>query len=407
MSAGAGGDPAAANPPAGEPSATTLTASIVEDIAAIPASEWNALEAGGDPFLSHEFLSALEGTGCLGAGHGWYPRHLVLRDAAGRLAGASPMYRKDNSWGEFVFDWAWADAFHRHGVHYYPKLVTGVPYTPVTGTRLLVAPGTGAVPVRRRLIREGIRYAGDAGMSGLHWLFVRPDEAGLLAEAGLMRRTGLQYHWHNPGYADFNDFLASLTSRRRKTIRRERRAVTEQGLTLEVRHGDGLDTRDWSMVHGFYASIYERKHGYASLTEAFFHRIGKTMGDRVVIVLARDGNGVPVACAINFRGPGALFGRFWGATGKFDNLHFEACYYQGIEYCIRNGLRRFEPGAQGEHKIPRGFLPTATWSAHWIAHPEFHRVLSRYCRQERDLMVEEHRELMSRSPFRRCGPDGE
>jgi len=380
--------------------ATALKASVIEDIGTIAASEWNALNAAGDPFLSHEFLSALEGTGCVGKAHGWFPRHLALRDETGRLVGASPMYLKDNSWGEFVFDWAWADAFHRHGITYYPKLVSGIPYTPVTGTRLLAVPDVNQGTVRRELIRQGVRYAKESGLSGVHWLFVRPDESELLDASGLMRRTGLQYHWHNAGYCAFDDFLGSLTSRRRKTIRRERRYVAEQGLTLQVRHGSELDRGEWSMVHRFYASIYDRKHGYAALTEDFFRRIGKSMGDRVVLVLALDQDRQPVACAINFRGDDALYGRFWGSTGQYHSLHFEACFYQGIEYCIRHGLRRFEPGAQGEHKIPRGFLPTATWSAHWIANPGFSTVLKRYCEQEQGLMVEEYRELMSLSPYR-------
>lgn len=392
----------AAEREASETGGAALTASIVEDLATVSASEWNVLDLGGDPFLSHEFLLALEDTNSVGEAHGWYPRHLTLRSGNGRLVGASPMYLKNNSWGEFVFDWTWADAYHRHGLDYYPKLVAGVPYTPVTGARLLVATDTDRSRVRGELIRQGMRYAARSELSGVHWLFVRPDESELLAETGLIRRTGLQYHWHNPGYADFDDFLASLTSRRRKTIRRERRFVNEQGLTLQVRHGSELDSREWSMVYRFYASIYDRKHGYPSLTEAFFQRIGRTMGDRVVLVLALDPDRRPVACAINFRGGDALYGRFWGCTAQYHSLHFEACYYQGVEYCIRHGLRRFEPGAQGEHKIPRGFLPTATWSGHWIADPRFRAVLKRYCDQERELMVEEYRELMARSPYRQA-----
>jgi uncharacterized protein len=371
----------------------------LESLNAVGPQEWNRLGGGQEPFLSHEFLVALERHGCVGQNFGWYPRHLILRDARGALIGAMPMYIKTNSYGEFVFDQSWASAFERHGLDYYPKLVVSIPYTPITGPRLLVAPGTDARAIKDLLIQHAIGFAKTSGFSGIHWLFTDPDDTQRLRHSGLMLRLGLQYHWHNSGFRDFEHFLDGLQSRKRKKIKRERARVAEQAVKLRVVHGDEADDALWRTVHRFYVGIFDRKWGIPTLTLGFFKEIGRTMGASVVLVLAEHAGRI-VACAVNFRASEALYGRFWGCEQTFHSLHFEACYYQGIDYCIAHGLRRFEPGAQGEHKIARGFLPSRTWSAHWVAHSRFRGVLADFCRREQAAMEQECQALWSLSPFR-------
>ncbi|MGH8503440.1 MAG: GNAT family N-acetyltransferase [Gammaproteobacteria bacterium] len=364
----------------------------------VGAAEWNRL-AGDEPFLSHEFLVALERHGCVGQTFGWHPLHLLVRDARGALVGAIPMYIKTNSYGEFVFDWSWASAYERHGLEYYPKLVVAIPYTPITGPRLLVRADVDAVRVKDRLIEQTIALCRAQGFTGAHWLFTDHTDTERLRTHDLMLRLGVQYHWRNAGYRDFDHFLAGFQSRKRKKIRRERQRVAEQNIALRVVHGDEADERLWATVHRFYTGTFDRKWGIPTLNLGFFKEIGRTLGARVVLVIAEIGS-KPVACAVNFRSDNALYGRFWGCDQAFHSLHFEACYYQGIDYCIRHGLGRFEPGAQGEHKIGRGFLPTRTWSAHWIAQPQFRAALSDFCRRERQAMEQEYRALWTLSPFR-------
>jgi predicted N-acyltransferase len=365
---------------------------------AVPASDWNRLCAD-NPFLRHEFLAALERNACLGEAYGWYPRHLLARDTAGRLVGAMPMYIKTNSYGEFVFDWSWAQAYGRSGLDYYPKLVVAVPYNPVPGPRLLVDDALDPGTIRPRMIEQAIAYAHKHRYSGLHWLFTPPHETGLLRDRGLMLRMDCQYHWHNNDYRDFDHFLHALVSRKRKKLRRERRRVAEQGIALHIVHGDQADEALWRQVHRLYTDTFERKAGIPTLSLGFFRELGQTLGQRVVLVRAEH-RGRTVACAVNLRSDDTLYGRFWGCERAFHSLHFEACYYQGIEYCIRHGLKRFESGAQGEHKIARGFLPVATWSAHWIAHDDFRRVLADYSRREQTMMARECEALMALSPYR-------
>jgi hypothetical protein len=365
---------------------------------AVPASDWNRL-CTDNPFLRHEFLAALERNACLGEAYGWYPRHLLVRDTAGRLVGAMPMYIKTNSYGEFVFDWSWAQAYDRSGLDYYPKLVVAVPYNPVPGPRLLVDDALDPGTVRSRMIEQGIAYAREHRYTGLHWLFTTPTETGLLRDRGLMLRMDCQYHWHNNDYQDFDHFLQALVSRKRKKLRRERRRVAEQGITLHIVHGDQADEALWRQVHRLYADTFERKAGIPTLSLGFFRELGQTLGQRLVLVKAEHRSRT-VACAINLRSDETLYGRFWGCERAFHSLHFETCYYQGIEYCIENGLKRFEPGAQGEHKIARGFLPVPTWSAHWIAHEGFRGVLADYCRREQAMMAQECEALMALSPYR-------
>ena len=370
----------------------------LQSVEAIAADEWNAL-VGEYPFLRHEFLLALERHGALGRAYGWLPHYLVLRDADGTIAAAAPTFLKYNSYGEFVFDFAWAHAYERHGLAYYPKLVAAAPFTPATGPRMLVAPGQDREALCKRLAEAVRAHCAELGLSGCHWLFPMADELEQLRRAGLLIRSDIQYHWTNAGYAGFDDFLSALSSRKRKKIRRERRRVAEQGIRLVRRRGDEMTPGEWALAHHFYATTFERKWNIPVLSRGFFEELGATMGDRIVVVLAQA-QGRAIAAAILFQGGGTLYGRYWGCETEHHSLHFEACYYQGIDHAIAHGLDRFEPGAQGEHKIARGFLPTWTHSAHWIAHPGFRRAIADHLEREHVLMEQQHAELETWSPFR-------
>lgn len=364
----------------------------------IAAADWNALSDGRNPFLLHEFLVALERHGCVGERFGWLPRHLAAYDE-GRLVGAVPLYLKDNSYGELVFDWGWADAYQRAGLRYYPKAVVAVPYTPATGARLLLHAETDRDTVGRLLIEGALGLCRELELSSLHWLFTDANDTGRLQAHGLLRRKGVQFHWHNRGYRDFDDFLDTFTADKRKKLKRERRRVAEQGIELRIVHGNEANAEQWRIAHRFYASTFDRKSGIATLSLDFWQEIGRTMGAHIVLVFAYEG-GRPVACAINLRGPDALYGRHWGCIEEFHSLHFEACYYQGIEYCIRHGLQLFEPGAQGEHKISRGFVPTATWSAHWIADERFRVAIANFVEREERAVTDYAETLRDHLPYR-------
>ena len=381
-----------------------MRSNIVHDITEIPATEWNRVAGTAHPFTRHEFLAALERHDCVGTRHGWLPHHVVVHDAQGRLCGAAPLYLKNNSYGEFVFDWAWADAWQRAGVPYYPKLVSSIPYTPVTGNRLLVAADADREAVTRLLVGRAVQLANETGSSTLHWLFTSPADTERLQAFEHLRRTSCHFHWHNAGYRSFDGFLAALSSRKRKKIRRERRRVAEAGIDMKVMAGHEMSTADWSVMYDFYRSTFDRKWGEPSLTLDFFRDISRSMGEQLVLVFACN-SGEPVAGAIMLRGDDALYGRHWGCRETWHSLHFETCYYQGIDYCIRHGLQLFEPGAQGEHKISRGFLPSYTWSAHWIRDPRFRDAIQHYLVQEHEMMVDYHDELQLTSPFRQADGD--
>lgn len=372
---------------------------IETSLEAIAPDEWDALGGLDDPFLSHAFLVALERHDCVGESFGWYPRHLTIRNDSGRLVAAMPMYLKTNSYGELVFDWSWASAYERSGRRYYPKLVVAIPYTPITGQRLLVAPDEDGVALRQLLLDSAIQLAEQNNLSSIHWLFLTPEDREAAEARGLLMRQDCQYHWHNRDYADFDHFLDDFVARKRKKVKRERRRVDEQGIRLRTVLGNEMDDEHWAIFHRFYVDTFEKNAGIPTLTLAFFREIGRSMGDRIVLVFA-EFDGRPVAAALNFRNDDALFGRYWGCDRDFHSLHFEACYYRGIDYCIEHRLQRFEPGAQGEHKIARGFLPTATHSAHWIRDDDFREVIDTFCRRERQFMQQRCAELMSESPFR-------
>ena len=384
--------------PPNSKTAGTPTLRIIERIADIDGAAWNALGAGPFPFLRHEFLSALEEEGCLGEHFGWLPRHLTLWDAQHRLVAAAPLYLKFNSYGEFVFDWAWADAYARNGMRYYPKLVSASPYTPATGPKLLVAADAPAQS-SRLLLAAAQELARQAKASSLHWLFTTAAETQLLEQAGLARRVGCQFHWKNRRYADFDAFLATLSSAKRKNIRKERRRVAEAGIVFRQLDGHGADHDDWETFHQLYESTFHRHGGTPTLSLGFFESIARSMPECVLLILAEHASR-PVAAAFCLVSDDTLYGRHWGCSAHFDNLHFEACYYQGLDYCIRHRLARFEPGAQGEHKVARGFLPTETYSTHWLADTRFHEAIARHLDHERAGMRDYLAEMQSHSPYR-------
>lgn len=372
--------------------------SIGKGLGDITPEAWDILGGDRDPFLSHAFLRTLETTHCLEP-YGWYPHHLLVHDGT-QLVAATPLYAKTNSYGEFVFDWAWAGAYERSGLPYYPKLVAAVPYTPASGHRLLISPDVDQPEALSDLmITQTLKFARDNQLSGVHWLFTPLDETEHLRQHGLMRRLGCQYHWQNQGYRDFNEFLSTFSSRKRKKVNRERRRVVEQGISLHIFHGDELDDEMIERFHAFYLNTFEKHMGIPTLTLDFFREVAHRLGHRFVLMMGRQGDEW-IAGAVCFRGMDTLFGRYWGCSRTLEDLHFEICYYQGIEYCIAEGLQRFEPGAQGEHKISRGFLPTRTWSAHWIANDQFRPHLEVFCRREERAMEKECASLMALSPFR-------
>jgi len=372
---------------------------IASAISTIDPAEWNGLDGTACPFLRHEFLATLESSGAVGPGTGWEPEHLLLRDADGQLEAAMPLYRKTNSWGEFVFDWAWADAYQRYGYRYYPKLVAAVPYTPATGPRCLLRPGAGPDHIRE-LVRAAQMHARDTGASSLHVLFPTTTQKSALESAGLLIRKDCQFHWHNRGYASFDEFLQTFTSAKRKKVRRERRRVAESGIRFRFATGRELSHAQWEELLPLYASSFWRRGREPYLDGRFFIEISRCMPDELVVIIAEH-HQEPIAIAICFRGRDTLYGRYWGTAGRYHSLHFETCYYQGIEYCIRQGLACFEPGTQGEHKLSRGFSPTETWSAHWLSRPEFASAVDQYLERERDY-IDDYIDAAGRHvPYRR------
>lgn len=376
---------------------------VVSAIAELPAAQWDACAGDANPFVAHAFLHALEASGSATADTGWLPQHLVARAADGRILGAVPLYLKSHSYGEYIFDWGWADAYERAGGRYYPKLQAAVPFTPVTGPRLLLHPELSAAALDRvaeALGRALIELAERRGASSVHVTFAQDGEPERLAPHGFRPRAGLQFHLENPGWASFDDFLSALQSRKRKQIKRERRTVAESGLRLRRLTGSDIATRHWEAFYGFYLRTADKRWGIPYLTEAFFHELGARLADRVLLVLAEETDGTPVAGALNLIGRDALFGRTWGALADYEFLHFEACYYQAVEYAIQAGLARVEAGAQGEHKLQRGYLPVPVRSAHWIADPALDRAVQDFLERERRAVHNEIAALSQHSPYK-------
>jgi uncharacterized protein len=360
---------------------TQPKARFLDSIAQIDAGSWNALAGTGQPFLRHEFLLALEQSGCAVPRTGWTARHVVIEDAAGLAIGAMPLFSKTHSRGEFVFDFSWANAYAQHGLPYYPKLLSAVPFTPVRGPRLLHAPHVDAVAMTALLSKAVVGYARSEELSSWHVLFPQDDTAQSLRRAGLILRRDCQFHWFNQGYDSFDAFLATFTAEKRKKAKRERRRVAEAGIVFDTLHGGDMDLATWNLIYPFYADTFYR-HGHEPyLNLDFFKRIAASMPDRLMLKVAKVGS-EPIAVAIFFVGDDALFGRYWGAGGNYHSLHFETCYYQGIEYCIEKKLQRFEPGTQGEHKVPRGFVPTMMNSAHYIVDARFAAAIRDFAARE-------------------------
>jgi predicted N-acyltransferase len=384
---------------------TSRTARILHSIDEIPAEDWNRCAIPGgeiphDPFLRHEFLAALEHSGSATARTGWQPFHLVLEEAD-RILGVVPMYVKNHSQGEYVFDYAWADAWHRAGGDYYPKLQVSVPFTPATGRRVLAA-GQDEVSrpeIERALLGACAQVAAEIKVSSLHVTFLPETQWQIAGELGFLRRMDQQFHWHNAGYGSFEAFLGDLSSKKRKNLRRERRDALATGIRIEWLTGSDIQESHWDAFYRFYMDTGSRKWGSPYLTRQFFSLVTETMAEDVLLIMCnRDGR--YIAGALNFIGGEALFGRNWGCIEHHPFLHFEACYYQAIDFAIERGLKRVEAGAQGPHKVARGYLPCPTYSAHWIADAGFRNAVARYLEEEREHVREDIEYIEERSPFK-------
>ncbi len=384
---------------------SAITVKVYGGISEIAAQEWDVCAGADNPFVSHAFLDVAERSGSACPETGWLPCHVGIEGADGRLIGAVPCYLKGHSYGEYVFDWGWAEAFERAGGRYYPKLQASVPFTPVAGPRLLVRPGEDAPRIREMLTAGLVEIAKRHGVSSLHITFCAEDEWRELGDAGLLQRMGQQFHWHNRGYETFDDFLAALSSRKRKAIRRERRVANEGGLVIETLTGAALQERHMDAFYGFYLNTVERKWAHAYLNAAFFQLLRERLADSLVLVMASDG-GRYVGGALNLLGGDTLYGRNWGCEARYRMLYFEACFYRAIDFAIARGLARVEAGAQGPHKIQRGYLPSPTYSAHWIREPRFRKAVGDFLGRERAMIGHEMDMLGERGPYRRDRPDG-
>ncbi|MEZ7136705.1 GNAT family N-acetyltransferase [Komagataeibacter sp. SM21] len=380
---------------------TGTTMILHRRIAEIPAREWDDCAGDDNPFVSHAFLSALEESGSTSPQTGWLPQHLVLRNGAGRLLAVAPLYAKSHSFGEYVFDQQWAQAFAQAGGQYYPKLQAAVPFSPVPGPRLLAHPDAPDADALRQLAARALRQAcAELGLSSVHVTFCTQHEYDLMGQTGWLQRLGVQYHWDNCDYTTFDDFLDTLASRKRKAIRRERRDANACGLTFHTYRGHEITESLWHDFYQFYLSTVDRKWGRAYLQPGFFPLLSQRLGDRVVLMVARQ-NGVPVAGALNLMGRDTLYGRNWGRLeGDWPFLHFELCYYRAIDFAIATGLKRVEAGAQGEHKLQRGYRPCLTHSAHWIDHPGLREAVADYLRHERAAIEAELPALDALTPYR-------
>ena len=372
-----------------------LIARVAPGVGTIPAAQWDALAGRGNPFVGHAFLTALEDSASVGPGTGWSPAPLVIEDGRGSLLAAMPAWLKSHSQGEYVFDHAWADAWHRAGGRYYPKLQIAVPFTPATGPRLLLADEAYAAP----LLRAAETLCAQNGLSSAHATFIEPGQRPLFERAGWLLRADIQFHWHNRGYGSFEDFLADLSSRKRKDLRKER-ARAQEG--VEIRHVSGGELRPehWDAFWVFYQDTGARKWGQPYLTREAFDLFGERMAERILLVLAFV-DGAPIAGALNFVGEDALYGRYWGCTAERPFLHFELCYYQAIDAAIARGLARVEAGAQGGHKLARGYEPVPTWSAHWLADAGFREAVADFLEREREGVAQDSLYLAGRTPFRK------
>ncbi len=371
--------------------------SISDTLQDIPAEQWNNLAGDTNPFIQHAVLLAFETGQCL-EDYGWFPRYFLIHSDDNELIGAMPAYEKHNSYGEFVFDWAWADAYRRAGLKYYPKLVISVPYSPCQGPRILARDND--TTIKSTLIKFSLDFSQKNNYSSCHWLFTLDDDFKLLQQHTELQRFDYQFHWKNNHYKNFDDFLAQLTSKKRKNIKQERRKVNDQGIDIKTFDGNQLTQDQWEKIYFFYRITFMKKSGSPTLSLNFF----KSIANKLLIIFAYHQQEI-VAGAICIKGKDTLYGRHWGCMEEYNSLHFEVCYYTGIEYCIEHGLTTFEPGAQGEHKISRGFLPIKTRSAHWVAHPEFNKILINHLKLESQALQEYGQELLAASPYKDSGPE--
>ncbi|WP_321390817.1 GNAT family N-acetyltransferase [Emcibacter sp.] len=377
---------------------------IIDSLSEIDAKSWNAcaLQAasGHNPFVSHEFLYALEASGCATAETGWLGQHLLLEDDKERVIGILPLYLKSHSYGEYVFDHSWANAFEQAGGNYYPKLQSSVPFSPVTSPRLMVHPDADTGAAGRTLTEAAIRRCEDLGLSSLHVTFAPEDDWQLMADCGMLQRQDQQFHWLNDGYRSFDDFLAALSSRKRKNIRKERREAVANDIVIERLTGRDITEDHWDHYFGFYMDTANRKWGRPYLNRKFFSRLGESLSDRILLVMCkRDGR--YIAGALNLMGDDTLYGRYWGALEDHRFLHFEVCYYQAIDFAIERKISRVEAGAQGEHKLARGYVPSKTYSAHWISNESFRDAVARFLRQERRQVEGDMDYLENLTPFKK------
>ena len=376
-----------------------LTIRFVSATSDIGKEAWRRCAGDDNPFARYEFLAALEAAGCVNAETGWEPHHAVAEDDSGEIVAVLPLYLKTHSYGEYVFDWSWANAYHSHGLDYYPKLLTAIPFTPSVGKRLLIAEGINAHYATQALIAKIKDEVERLGASSYHLLFPNTQEQTALAATGLVERMGTQFQWHNRAYRSFDDFLATLASRKRKMLRKERKAVMEDGFTFRRTEGVAISQQQWADFTLFYHRTYLVRGQQGYLNQDFFEMLGATMPEQMLLIEALQ-QGKVVAAALFFKNETQLFGRYWGSTADQPLLHFETCYYQGQDYCIENGLRGFDSGAQGEHKIQRGFEPTPTYSLHWLAHRGFAEAVERFVEEERPHIKAYMREAATLLPFR-------
>jgi hypothetical protein len=381
-----------------------MKARFIDSIEQVSSTAWNAVTGMDYPFLRHEFLHSLEASKSVCAARGWQPQHLLIEQNE-QLIAVLPLYIKSHSMGEYVFDRAWAEAFQRNGLAYYPKLLSAIPFTPASGPRLSFVECDESVLMHT--VADALQQQCEQlGASSWHVLFPEAKELPLWEQAGSDTRLGCQFHWRNQDYKTFDDFLADFSSRKRKELKRERRRVADQGIRLERLTGEQITMEHWQAFYRFYQMTNLKYNGHGGyLTGDFFVRMHQIMRDSLMLVMAYDKNDEAIAGALNFFSSDTLFGRYWGTVGDVECLHFEACYYQGIEFCIERGLKYFDPGAQGEHKIPRGFRPTLTYSQHWIAHPGFREAIRHFLAEESDAVKQYQQDACTALPFKTCAGD--
>ena len=379
---------------------------FVDNIALVDAARWNALCDAHYPFVRHEFLHALEASGSVGKGTGWQAQHLLVHEDDALVA-AMPLYIKTHSYGEYVFDWSWADAYKRYGLNYYPKLISAIPFTPCSGARLLLGSGESQAQLLPLIIEEIKQHLSKLRASSWHCLFPLADFSEQLISQQIPQRLGAQFHWFNRGYKTWDDFAAAMTSRKRKNINKERRMVAEQGIRFSPLRANEIRAEDWQLFYQFYCNTYLKRSGHTGyLTEEFFNLLRQTFAEYCLMIVAHKVD-EPIAAALFFIDSKTIYGRYWGCLAEYDFLHFETCYYQGIEYAITHGLERFDGGAQGEHKIQRGFEPIPTYSNHYLLQPDFQNAIEKFLQSERPSVELYIQDAQTYLPFKSSGDERE